>query len=129
MFFVQHFGYLAIPNIRGGGEYGEKWHKGGCLLNKQVGQRLRVVVLYPAGQHLLLLIPREISCRMLPYMNVYCLQNGFDDFQAAAEYLVANDYTSAGKLAIKGGSNGGLLVGACVNQRPDLFGAGVAAVG
>lgn len=90
LFFVQHFGYLAIPNIRGGGEYGEKWHKGGCLLNKQ---------------------------------------NGFDDFAAAAEYLVANDYTRAGKLAIKGGSNGGLLVGACANQKPELFGAGVAAVG
>jgi prolyl oligopeptidase len=83
-------GILAIPNLRGGGEYGEAWHQGGTKLNKQ---------------------------------------NVFDDFIAAAEWLIANGYTNAGQLAIGGGSNGGLLVGACMTQRPDLFAAALPAVG
>jgi len=83
-------GVFAMPNLRGGNEYGEEWHQAGMKLKKQ---------------------------------------NVFDDFIAAAEWLVANKYTSTPKLAIGGGSNGGLLVGAAITQRPDLFGAALPAVG
>lgn len=83
-------GIFALPNLRGGGEYGEEWHQAGMKHKKQ---------------------------------------NVFDDFIAAAEWLIANQYTSSQKLAIAGGSNGGLLVGACMTQRPDLFTAALPAVG
>ncbi|HKQ07714.1 MAG TPA: prolyl oligopeptidase family serine peptidase [Blastocatellia bacterium] len=83
-------GVYAVPNLRGGSEYGEDWHQGGMKLKKQ---------------------------------------NVFDDFIAAAEWLIANKYTSTPKLAIFGGSNGGLLVGAAMTQRPELFGATLPAVG
>ncbi|KPK80637.1 MAG: hypothetical protein AMS27_16575 [Bacteroides sp. SM23_62_1] len=80
--FAENGGIYALPNLRGGGEFGEEWHKAGMLEKKQ---------------------------------------NVFDDFYAAAEWLIENDYTNPDKIAIRGGSNGGLLVGAALTQRPELF--------
>ena len=87
---LENGGIYAVPNLRGGGEYGETWHVAGTKLNKQ---------------------------------------NVFDDFIAAAEYLVQNKYTSKDYLAISGGSNGGLLIGATMSQRPDLCKVAFPAVG
>lgn len=87
---LENGGVFAMPCIPGGNEFGEEWHKGGMLENKQ---------------------------------------NVFDDFIAAAEYLIKEKYTCSEKLAINGGSNGGLLVGACMTQRPELFGVAMPEVG
>ncbi len=88
--WLENGGIFVNANIRGGGEYGEEWHKAGTKLNKQ---------------------------------------NVFDDFIAAAEYLIKEKYTNSEKLAVEGRSNGGLLIGTVVNQRPDLFKVALPAVG
>jgi prolyl oligopeptidase len=82
MLWLEQGGIVAIPNLRGGGEYGERWHQEGMLEKKQ---------------------------------------NSFDDFIAAAEWLIRERYTSPDRLAVAGGSNGGLLMGAVLTQRPELF--------
>ena len=87
---MEQGGVLAVPNLRGGGEYGESWHKAGTQMQKQ---------------------------------------NVFDDFIAAAEYLIENNYTSSNYLALRGGSNGGLLVGAVMTQKPNLAKVALPAVG
>ena len=88
--WMEQGGIYAVPNLRGGGEYGKDWHKAGTKLQKQ---------------------------------------NVFDDFITAAEYLIENKYTSSDFLAIRGGSNGGLLVGATMTQRPELMKVALPAVG
>jgi prolyl oligopeptidase len=89
-FFMEQGGIYAVVNLRGGSEYGEDWHKGGMLENKQ---------------------------------------NVFDDFIGAAEHLIEEKYTSTSRIAIRGGSNEGLLVGAAMTQRPELFKVAIPQVG
>jgi prolyl oligopeptidase len=88
--WMENGGVFAVPNLRGGGEYGKRWHDAGTKMQKQ---------------------------------------NVFDDFIAAAEYLIAQKYTSSDFLAVRGGSNGGLLVGAAMTQRPELIKVALPAVG
>jgi prolyl oligopeptidase len=88
--WMEQGGVYAVPNLRGGGEFGKKWHDAGTQFKKQ---------------------------------------NVFDDFIAAAEYLIAEKYTSSDYLAVRGGSNGGLLVGAVMTQRPELMKVALPAVG
>ncbi len=88
--WMEQGGVYAVPNLRGGGEYGKEWHDAGTKMKKQ---------------------------------------NVFDDFIAAAQYLIDNNYTSSDYLAVRGGSNGGLLVGATMTQRPDLMKVALPAVG
>jgi len=90
LIWLENNGIFALANIRGGGEYGENWHKAGIRLNKQ---------------------------------------NVFDDFIAASEYLINEQYTTPGKLTIRGGANGGLLIGTVINQRPDLYAVAFPEVG